>query len=89
MQNERPLFHDLRHSCASLLLANGVVLKQIHDWLGHSDFGTTANIYAHLDYSSKISSAQAMVDGLKLPETGDFSSKWLNAEDEQAAQKAD
>ena len=56
-------FHDLRHSCASLLLANGVPLKQIQDWLGHSDFSTTANIYAHLDYSSKLSSAQAMVDG--------------------------
>jgi integrase len=38
-------FHDLRHSCASLLLANGVRLKQILDWLGHSDFAITANIY--------------------------------------------
>lgn len=27
-------FHDLRHSCASLLLANGVPLKQIQEWLG-------------------------------------------------------
>lgn len=44
----RMRFHDLRHSCASLLLANGVPLKQIQDWLGHSDFSTTANIYAHL-----------------------------------------
>ena len=31
-------FHDLRHSCASLLLANGVPMKQIQEWLGHSDF---------------------------------------------------
>ena len=60
-------FHDLRHSCASLLLANGVPLKQIQDWLGHSDFSTTANIYAHLDYSSKLSSAQAMVSGMPFP----------------------
>ena len=57
-------FHDLRHSCASLLLANGVPLKQIQEWLGHSDFSTTANIYAHLDYRSKISSAQAMEQGM-------------------------
>ena len=61
----RPIrFHDLRHSCASLLLANNVLMKQIQEWLGHSDFSTTANIYAHLDYSSKISSAQAMAQGL-------------------------
>ena len=61
----RPIrFHDLRHSCASLLLANGVPMKQIQEWLGHSDFATTANIYAHLDYASKLSSAQAMLEGL-------------------------
>lgn len=53
-------YHDLRHSCASLLLANGVSMKQIQEWLGHSDFSTTANIYAHLDYSSKLTSADAM-----------------------------
>ena len=71
-------FHDLRHSCASLLLANGVPLKQIQEWLGHSDFSTTANIYAHLDYTSKISSAQAMVKGLILPDSNGFESKWSN-----------
>ena len=69
-------FHDLRHSCASLLLANGVPLKQIQEWLGHSDFSTTANIYANLDYTSKLSSAQAMENGIYLPQAGDFASKW-------------
>lgn len=44
----RMRFHDLRHSCASLLLANGVPLKHIQEWLGHSDFTTTANIYRPL-----------------------------------------
>jgi integrase len=53
-------FHDLRHSCASLLLACGVSLKQIQDWLGHSSFAITADTYAHLDFSSKLSSASAM-----------------------------
>lgn len=57
-------YHDLRHSCASLLLANGVPMKQIQEWLGHSDFSTTANVYAHLDYNSKLSSADAMAKGL-------------------------
>ena len=72
----RMRFHDLRHSCASLLLANGVPLKHIQEWLGHSDFTTTANIYAHLDYKAKITSAQAMETGLALPEGGDFGSRW-------------
>ena len=52
-------FHDLRHSSASLLLANHVPLKQIQEWLGHSDFSTTANIYAHLDAASKQNTAEA------------------------------
>ena len=63
-------FHDLRHSCASLLLANDVPPKQIQEWLGHSDIGTTANIYSHLDYKSKITSANVMDNILTLPDTG-------------------
>lgn len=59
-------FHDLRHTCASLLLANNVPMKKIQEWLGHSEFSTTANIYAHLDYQSKISSAEAMLTGLNM-----------------------
>ncbi|MDD4493393.1 MAG: tyrosine-type recombinase/integrase [Eubacteriales bacterium] len=57
-------FHDLRHSCASLMLANGVPMKMIQDWLGHSDMGTTANIYSHIDSASKIASAKVIGDVL-------------------------
>lgn len=53
-------FHDLRHTCASLLLKNGVPMKDIQEWLGHSSYNTTANIYAHLDTSSKNTSASKM-----------------------------
>ena len=41
-------------------------MKQIQEWLGHSDFSTTANIYAHLEYSSKVVSADAMLAGLGI-----------------------
>lgn len=54
-------FHDLRHTCASLLLSSGeVTMKDIQVWLGHSTFSTTADIYAHLDYSAQEKSASVM-----------------------------
>ena len=53
-------FHDLRHTCASLLLSNGISMKQIQIWLGHSTFATTADIYAHLDFTAQEESANAM-----------------------------
>ena len=46
--------HDLRHSCASNMLASGVQMKEIQEWLGHSNFSTTADVYSHLDFSAKI-----------------------------------
>ena len=53
-------FHDLRHSCASIMLSNGVSLKEIQLWLGHSNFQTTADIYSHLTYQDKLSAAQKL-----------------------------
>lgn len=46
-------FHELRHSCASLLIAQGYGLKDVQEWLGHSDIKMTANIYGHLDTKRK------------------------------------
>jgi len=57
---KRMRFHDCLHSSASLLLASGVPLKQIQEWLGHSDFAITANTYAHLEFNSKLEAAKAM-----------------------------
>jgi integrase len=41
-------FHDLRHSAASLLLAQGVQLRAIMELLGHSTIALTANTYSHV-----------------------------------------
>ena len=39
-------------------------MKQIQEWLGHSDFSTTANIYSHLDYTAKLNSAETLATSL-------------------------
>jgi integrase len=40
--------HDLRHFCASLLLAQGVPLKVVSDLLGHTRISVTANLHTHV-----------------------------------------
>ena len=44
----RQRFHDLRHAAASIMLANGVLMRQVADILGHSTPTVTANVYSHL-----------------------------------------
>jgi len=39
-------------------------MKQIQVWLGHSNYSTTANIYAHLDSNSMLDSAHAISNAL-------------------------
>ena len=53
--------HDLRHSCATLLIQNRVPIKEIQIWLGHSNIQTTM-IYTHMDESNKEISAQVLID---------------------------
>ncbi len=53
-------FHDLRHTCASLLINKGVPLINVSNTLGHSTISTTANIYGHLDMANKQSTASIM-----------------------------
>ena len=60
-------FHDLRHSAASMLLNNGFSLKEIQEFLGHGDLGTTANIYAHLQFQAKKDMAASMQSKLQMP----------------------
>ena len=54
--------HDLRHTAASLL-ATQATPKQVQEFLGHSNIGTTMNIYAHiLDDTRKATSG--IMDGI-------------------------
>ena len=58
-------FYDLRHTCASLLIAQGVHARVIMDLLGHSDIGVTMNIYGHIMQTSREKAAQSMQDLLQ------------------------
>ena len=44
----RMRFHDLRHACASLLLAQGVSMRELMDVLGHDRMATTSDLYVHV-----------------------------------------
>ncbi|WP_130868384.1 site-specific integrase [Intestinimonas massiliensis (ex Afouda et al. 2020)] len=58
-------FHELRHSCASLLLNAGFHLKDVQEWMGHADIKMTANIYGHLDVRRKQDMAARLGGVLK------------------------
>ena len=53
-------FHDLRHSCASLLLAQGVAPRVVMETLGHSQIGLTMNTYTHVMPAVQAEAAEAM-----------------------------
>ncbi len=53
-----------RHTCASMLLSEGYGLKDVQEWLGHSDIKMTANIYGHLDIRRKRSIANGLEQAL-------------------------
>lgn len=59
-------FHDLRHSCATLLLHLGYDLKFVQEWLGHANIQTTANIYSHVDMSKKSEMMDRVGNELKF-----------------------
>ena len=66
-QNLRHIrFHDLRHFCASLLLSKNVPMKAIQEWLGHSTYSTTANLYTHLESNTKNVSANILSEAISF-----------------------
>jgi len=60
--NKRIRFHDLRHTNATLLLEQGVDFKIIQERLGHSDIGTTLNIYSHVTTEMQKSASKKLSD---------------------------
>lgn len=59
-------FHDLRHSCASLLLAQGVHPRVVMEVLGHSQISLTLDTYSHV-YMSVKQEAAAKMDAILNP----------------------
>ena len=53
-------FHDLRHSCATIALQNGVDIKAVPGMLGHFCAGFTLDTYAHVTTSAQKEAALTM-----------------------------
>ncbi|MCR4426023.1 MAG: site-specific integrase [Firmicutes bacterium] len=55
-------FHDLRHTCATLLLAHGTNPKIVQERLGHSNISMTLDRYSHVTPTMQRDAAQVMGD---------------------------
>jgi integrase len=58
-------FHDLRHTCATLLLGKGVHPKFVQELLGHANIGITLDTYSHVIPGMGDATARAMEDALE------------------------
>ena len=65
-------FHDLRHSCATMLRHLGVRMEDIQQYLGHSNIVTTQKIYAHFEQEQNARSLELIVKALAENEKSDF-----------------
>jgi integrase len=59
----RQRFHDLRHAFATLMIESGEDLGVVSRILGHADFATTADVYAHLT-PAMLDHAAKRMDGI-------------------------
>ena len=59
-------YHDLRHTCASLLYQNGTQMKAVSQWLGHSSTAVTDSVYIHLSFKDKQNIADTLNDMIDL-----------------------
>ncbi len=58
-------FHDLRHSCLSILANNSnFTMKQVQDYAGHANYAITADTYSHTDISAKRAELEVITNAL-------------------------
>lgn len=73
-------FHDLRHSCATIMLYLNYSLKDIQTWLGHSNYNFTADTYIHSGMGAHEQMAQTFSERLGdlLPQNALLGGKLIN-----------
>lgn len=64
-EGKPPTFHDLRHTFATAAIADGVDYKSVQAMLGHSDIGTTMNIYAASEMEAMQRGAEKAGEGIR------------------------
>ena len=58
-------FHDLRHTCAALLIANGRHMEEVKDHLGHGSIRVTSDRYGHLFPAARVALAQGLEEAFQ------------------------
>jgi integrase len=77
---QRIRFHDLRHSCATFLIAQGEHPRVVMDILGHAQMSTTIDIYGHVMPSTQRAAATKLDDLLTLAASVTRMSSWSSRE---------
>lgn len=83
-------FHDLRHSAASWLLAQGVPITDVSKMLGHADPSVTLRIYAHAmpDSQDRVLAAMEFLLATRKAPASDTPNSTQNSTNKEAAQDA-